>query len=144
MEDGEGVGSFKLQAFSYKLQGLFEFSSMHKNKQIATEWLAAFNDHDLERLLDLYDDEAVHYSPKLKIRQPETNGIVKGKNALRAWWKDAFERLPQLHYKVTALTANDDRVFMEYTRQVPGEEDMVVAEVLEIKEKILASRVYHG
>jgi ketosteroid isomerase-like protein len=117
---------------------------MHKNEQIATEWLAAFNDHDLERLLDLYDNEAVHYSPKLKIRQPETNGFVKGKDALRAWWKDAFERLPELHYKVTTLTANDDRIFMEYTRQVPNEEDMLVAEVLEIKEKIIASRVYHG
>jgi ketosteroid isomerase-like protein len=117
---------------------------MHKNEQIATEWLSAFNDHDLERLLDLYDNEAVHYSPKLKIRQPETNGFVKGKDALRAWWKDAFERLPDLHYKATTLTANDDRVFMEYTRQVPGEEDMLVAEVLEIKEKIVASRVYHG
>jgi ketosteroid isomerase-like protein len=117
---------------------------MHKNEQIATEWLSAFNDHDLERLLGLYDNEAVHYSPKLKIRQPETNGFVKGKDALRAWWKDAFERLPDLHYKATTLTANDDRVFMEYTRQVPGEEDMLVAEVLEIKEKIVASRVYHG
>jgi ketosteroid isomerase-like protein len=117
---------------------------MHKNEQIATQWLSAFNDHDLERLLDLYDDDAVHYSPKLKIRQPETNGFVKGKDALRAWWKDAFERLPELYYKVTTLTANDDRIFMEYTRQVPGEEDMLVAEVLEIKEKIVASRVYHG
>ncbi len=117
---------------------------MHKNEQIATEWLAAFNDHDLERLLNLYDDEAVHYSPKLKLRQPETNGFVAGKAALRAWWKDAFERLPELHYKVTTLTANDNRVFMEYTRQVPGEDNMPVAEVLEIKEKIVASRVYHG
>jgi hypothetical protein len=117
---------------------------MHKNEQIVTQWLSAFNDHDLERLLDLYDDDAVHYSPKLKIRQPETNGFVKGKDALRAWWKDAFERLPELYYKVTTLTANDDRIFMEYTRQVPGEEDMLVAEVLEIKEKIAASRVYHG
>jgi hypothetical protein len=34
---------------------------------------------------------------------------------------------------------------MEYTRQVEGEEDMLVAEVLEIKDgKIVFSRVYHG
>lgn len=117
---------------------------MHKNELTATEWFAAFNEHDLERLLDLYDDEAVHYSPKLKLRQPETNGFVQGKDALRAWWKDAFERLPELYYKVTSLTANDDRVFMEYIRQVPGEDDMLVAEVLEIRERITASRVYHG
>jgi hypothetical protein len=34
---------------------------------------------------------------------------------------------------------------MEYIRLVTGESDLLVAEVLEIKEnKIIASRVYHG
>jgi hypothetical protein len=34
---------------------------------------------------------------------------------------------------------------MEYIRTVAGEEEMLVAEVLEIKaNKIIASRVYHG
>ncbi|KAA5534662.1 nuclear transport factor 2 family protein [Taibaiella lutea] len=112
---------------------------------IAKQWFDAFNEHNLENLLALYAEDAKHYSPKLKIRQPETNGLVKGKDALRAWWKDAFERLPELHYSYTTLTANDERVFMEYIRKVPGEEDMLVAEVLEIKnDKIVASRVYHG
>lgn len=115
------------------------------NLTIANKWFDAFNEHNLEELLSLYDDNAAHYSPKLKIRQPETNGYVKGKAALHAWWQDAFERLPTLHYKVTTLTANDERVFMEYIRQVAGEEDMPVAEVLEITNGVIvASRVYHG
>lgn len=115
------------------------------NESIAHEWFAAFNAHDLERLLELYADDAQHFSPKLKIRRPETNGLVVGKDALRDWWRDAFDRLPTLHYKTTSLTANDDRVFMEYIRQVAGEDDMLVAEVLEISgRKITASRVYHG
>ena len=46
---------------------------------------------------------------------------------------------------MTALTANDGRIFMEYIRQVPGEEDMNIAEVLEIEAgKIASSKVYHG
>jgi hypothetical protein len=118
---------------------------MHPNSIIATIWFEAFNEHNLEKLLSLYRDEAQHYSPKLKIRQPETNGMVSGKPALRAWWQDAFDRLPTLNYIPTTLTANDDRVFMEYTRKVTGEPDMLVAEVLEIKDgMIVASRVYHG
>jgi hypothetical protein len=112
---------------------------------IALKWFEAFNNHDLESLLGLYDDEARHYSPKLKIRKPETNGLVIGKAALRDWWADAFERLPTLHYHTTSLTANGDRVFMEYIRQVDGEPDMLVAEVLEVENGlIIASRVYHG
>ncbi|ESU29649.1 hypothetical protein FLJC2902T_01210 [Flavobacterium limnosediminis JC2902] len=114
-------------------------------QSIAFRWFEAFNTKQLEKLLALYDDEAQHFSPKLKIRQPETKGLVVGKEAMRAWWQDAFDRLPSLHYKVTSLTANTDRIFMEYIRQVDGEEDVLVAEVLEVREgKIIASRVYHG
>jgi hypothetical protein len=53
--------------------------------------------------------------------------------------------MPTLHYKVTSLSANENRVCMEYVRTVKGEVDMLVAEVLEIKEeKIVYSRVYQG
>ena len=115
------------------------------NISIATRWFEAFNEHDLEKLLRLYHDEAQHYSPKLKIRQPETNGLVTGKSALRAWWRDAFGRLPSLQYTPTSFTANDERVFMEYIRRVDCEPEMRVAEVLEIRDGfIVASRVYHG
>ncbi len=115
------------------------------NITIANEWFAAFNAHNLEQLLALYSDGAQHYSPKLKIRQPETNGLVTGKPALRAWWQGSFDRLPTLTYIPTMLTANDARVFMEYVRKVEGEPDMLVAEALEIEAgMIIASRVYHG
>lgn len=114
-------------------------------QSIAFKWFDAFNKKELEKLLSLYDDEAQHFSPKLKIRQPETNGLIIGKQAMRVWWQDAFDRLPSLHYKVTSLTANGDRVFMEYIRQVNNEADILVAEVLEVRDgKIIASRVYHG
>ncbi len=115
------------------------------NRLIAVAWFEAFNSQNLERLLALYHDDAEHYSPKLKARQPETNGLIKGKDALRAWWHDAFQRLPDLSYEVMSLTANEERVFMDYIRHVPGEDDLRVGEVLEIRNgKIQSSRVYHS
>lgn len=120
-------------------------SLAQQNKEIAGKWFEAFNEHDLEKLLVLYDDNAEHYSPKLKLRLPETQGLIKGKNALRSWWKDAFDRLPTLKYEVQKLTADEDQVFMEYIRKVNAEDDLRVGEVLEIQEgKIVFSRVYHG
>ena len=114
-------------------------------QSIAFRWFEAFNAKQLDKLLSLYEENAEHYSPKLKIRQPETNGLVIGVEAMRIWWQDAFDRLPTLKYELTSLTANSDRVFMEYVRKVDGEQNMLVAEVLEIKEgKIIKSRVYHG
>lgn len=116
-----------------------------KNKEIATKWFEAFNEHNLEKLLSLYDDNAKHYSPKLKVRQPETQGLIKGKQALREWWQDAFDRLPTLQYEVQKLTADDEQVFMEYIRHVENEEDLSVGEILQIANgKIVFSRVYHG
>ena len=116
-----------------------------ENKNIAIRWFKAFNEHDLEDLLSLYDEDAQHYSPKLKDRQPETNGLIKGKAALRAWWQDAFSRLPSLKYEVQKLTADNEQVFMEYIRKVHNETDLRVGEVLEIKNGLIVfSRVYHG
>ena len=115
------------------------------NKEIAIKWFEAFNEHDLEKLLALYHNDAEHFSPKLKIRLPETQGLIKGKDALRSWWQDAFDRLPSLNYEVNKLTADDEQVFMEYIRHVKGEEDLRVGEILEIKNGlIIFSRVYHG
>ncbi len=115
------------------------------NLEIAKAWLKAFNEHHLENLLALYDENPEHFSPKLKIRRPETQGLITGKVAMHDWWRDAFERLPSLSYKEVTITANDDRVFMEYLRTVDGESNYMVAEVLEIaKGKIIKSRVYHG
>ncbi len=116
-----------------------------QNKAIAARWFGAFNAHDLEALLLLYADDAAHYSPKLKVRRPGTNGWVRGKAALRDWWQDAFDRIPSLRYEVQRLTADDEQVFMEYIRHADGEEDLRVGEVLEIRDgRITSSRVYHG
>ena len=145
MESTYRTRNNKYQKYVTTLKRGFLNMVRQKNLSIAHAWFEAFNSHNLEKLISLYDDEAKHYSPKLKIRHPETNGLVTGKEALREWWRDAFERLPSLHYKVTSLTANSDRVFMEYIRIVDQEENMLVAEVLEIKEGlIVTSRVYHG
>lgn len=117
----------------------------HPHFTIAWRWFAAFNAHDLEALLALYHESAQHYSPKLKVRRPETNGLVTGKDALRDWWSDAFHRLPTLRYEVLKLMADEEQVFMEYIRQVEGEEDLRVGEVLVIQDgMIIASRVYHS
>ncbi|MEP7169011.1 MAG: nuclear transport factor 2 family protein [Bacteroidota bacterium] len=118
---------------------------MNDLKKIALDWFDAFNKHEIELLLALYDDHAEHYSPKLKVHHPSTNGLINGKSELREWWTGAFKRLPQLHYELIQLTAEGEQVFMEYIRYTPGEENLRVGEVLVIRNgKIIASRVYHS
>jgi hypothetical protein len=115
-------------------------------EEVARRWLACFAGHDLDGLLELYCDDAVHTSPKIRVRFPDTGGQLRGKAALRSWWADAFARIPGLGYELTALTVDRRRAFMEYVRKAPGDPDLPVAEVLELGEdgRIIASHVYHG
>lgn len=118
---------------------------------LARRWLACFEARDVDALVALYAPDARHTSPKIRALHPETGGCLVGTAALRAWWADAFRRLPGLRYEERALTAADGadgaRVFMEYLRHAPGEAELPVAEVLDMDPAtglIVASRVYHG
>jgi ketosteroid isomerase-like protein len=112
---------------------------------IARRWLDAFNRKDIEALLALYHHEAIHYSPKLKQRLPQTQGLIQGRKMMRDWWQEAFDRLPDLYYREVAITSRDNRVFIQYVREVSGEEPLDVAEYLEVEDQLIVrSRVYHG
>ena len=46
---------------------------------------------------------------------------------------------------LTAMGGQSGRVFMEYLRRVPGEDDLLVAEVLVVERGLIReSRVFHG
>ncbi len=112
---------------------------------LARRWLGCFETHDVKTLVSLYAENARHTSPKLRALRPETGGYLVGRAGLEEWWADAFRRIPGLRYVERTLTANADRVFMEYTRQAPGEPDLPVAEVLVVRDgQIVESQVYHG
>jgi ketosteroid isomerase-like protein len=120
-------------------------SPKSRNEEIAHAWLAAFNAWDVDALVALYADDATHTSPKIRALHPDTGGKLVGREAMANWWRESNARLPGLRYELIALTANEDRVFVEYLRHAPNQEVMPVAEVFDVREgRIVASRVYHG
>ena len=48
-----------------------------KLQSIAFKWFETFNNKELEKLLSLYDDEAVHFSPKLKSTNPKPMALFQ-------------------------------------------------------------------
>ncbi len=116
-----------------------------ENVALVHAWLRAFNAHDVTALVALYDESAVHTSPKLRAQFPETGGKVVGRDALRRWWEGAIARVPGLRYEESAVTASYERVLLEYVRHATSEAPMPVAEVFDVAGgRIVASRVYHG
>lgn len=120
-------------------------SAAEANAKMGRSWLAAFNAHDVEALVQLYAADATHTSPKIRALHPESGGKLHGHAALKAWWSDAISRLPTLRYEELTVTASDDRVFLEYLRHASDGPPYPVAEVFDVRgAKIIASRVYHG
>ena len=111
---------------------------------VARRWLAAFNAGDVEAVVELYADDSVHESPKVRNTMPGSEGKLKGKAAMRNWWNLALARQPGITYELTALTSDQSRAVIEYVRRAPGEEPLAVAEAFEVHNgKIVHSVVYH-
>ena len=69
-----------------------------KAQAFADEWIAAWNSHDLDRVLSHYAPETVFLSP---IAQKLVgNGRVVGISALRSYWGKALANLPQLKFEL--------------------------------------------
>lgn len=69
----------------------------------ATEWLEAWNAHDLERVLRHYAEDVELVSPRAAQVVPECGGVVRGKHALRAYWTKAMGAAPNLRFELDTV-----------------------------------------
>jgi len=92
----------------------------------AADWCAAWNAHDLDRLLAHFHEDAVFASPAAARLLPETGGRVAGKAALRAYWAEGLRRIPDLRFEVVQVFAGIDALTIQYRNQSGG----LVSEVL--------------
>ncbi|MFN8829524.1 MAG: YybH family protein [Labrys sp. (in: a-proteobacteria)] len=66
-------------------------------------WAEAWNRRDLEAVLSHFDDDAIFTSPVARRIGFTDDGIVRGKHALRRYWRQALDNNPTLHFEVTAV-----------------------------------------
>jgi len=69
----------------------------------AAEWIAAWNAHDLPRILSHYRDDFEMTSPHIVEYGGEPSGTLQGKEKIGAYWRTAFERNPGLHFELEAV-----------------------------------------
>ncbi len=65
-------------------------------EQFANRWIADWNSHDLDRIVSHYAEDAEFRSPRAAERLGE--GVVRGHEALRAYWAPALENRPDLEF----------------------------------------------
>ena len=93
----------------------------------AAEWIAAWNAHDLERILSHYTDDFEMQSPLIVERMAVSSGILSGKEAIRQYWQHGLAALPPLHFELQDTLVGIDTIAIYYLSITRNK---MVAEVL--------------
>jgi ketosteroid isomerase-like protein len=88
--------------------------SAEQARTFAREWVAAWNSHDLERILSHYADDFEMTSPFIAGLMNEPSGTLKGKEKVRAYWARALERMPDLHFELIEALASVNSIAIYY------------------------------
>lgn len=81
----------------------------------AADWVAAWNAHDLDRVLAHYTDDFVMSSPKIVRIANEPSGTLNGKAAVRAYWAKALQMMPELHFELQNILLGVGSLVLYYT-----------------------------
>lgn len=65
-------------------------------ENFAEQWIADWNSHDIERVLDHYADDAEFRSPNAV--KMVGQGMIRGRAALKDYWGPALQKRPDLRF----------------------------------------------
>lgn len=89
-------------------------------------WVRAWNAHDLEDVLSHFSDDVVFTSPLARQLLVGSDGVIRGKDALRAYWREGLRQIPDLHFEVLGVYLGVGTLVINYKNQKGG----LVSEVL--------------
>lgn len=105
-------------------------------RRFADEWVAAWNSHDLDRVLAHYADDFIMSSPFIVAWMKEPTGTLRGKDQIRPYWTHGLAQSPLLFFTL-------ERVFVgvrSLTLCYQTGSGKRVAEVLEFNDEGLVIR----
>lgn len=74
-------------------------------KEYVREWIAAWNEHNLDRILAHYAEEIEFVSPFAVRLAGMPDGTVRGKTALRDYFSKALQAYPELQFRLHFVCA---------------------------------------
>jgi hypothetical protein len=106
-------------------------------QDFAIEWIAAWNSHDLDRILSHYADDVELTSPLVETVLGPGRVTVRGKEMLRTYWAAALAKYPDLHFRLYRAYAGPRSVVLHYQ----SVQALVGAECMELDAAGLVRRV---
>jgi hypothetical protein len=84
-------------------------------EEFANDWLSAWNDRDIDRILSHYADDVVFHSPRIALVMGNDATTVHGKKALQTYWTEALSRARSLFFAIDNVLVSSDAVTILYT-----------------------------
>jgi ketosteroid isomerase-like protein len=81
------------------------------------QWIAAWNSHDLERVLSLYAEDSEMTSDKIQEFGFDSSGTLHGKASLRMYWGKALTLLPNLRFELIETHVSPNSVVVFYRNE---------------------------
>ena len=104
---------------------------------------------DPEGLIALYAEDAILETPLiLAMLQDRTEGILKGRDEIRSFFKAGFRKLPNdlgRWYRTGTFFSNGRQLTWEYPRETPQGDQVDLVEMMDIANGLIVHhRVYWG
>lgn len=82
--------------------------------RFVSDWIGAWNAHDLDRILAHYVDDFEMSSPLIVEMGAEPTGTLEGKAAVGAYWGAALDAYPDLRFEHVATFVGVDSVLLQF------------------------------
>ena len=83
-------------------------------QRFAMDWIAAWNAHDLDRVLAHYTETFEMTSPMIIQIVGENSGTLHGKSAVRAYWSKALALIPNLKFELLSILVGVGSITLHY------------------------------
>jgi len=84
--------------------------------RLIQDWIEGWTTRNLDQLMSRYADDAVFISPSVLVTNPDSDGILRGKVAIRSRYSLVFERFPKLRFELEELIERPYGVIVVYRK----------------------------
>jgi len=86
----------------------------------ASDWVDAWNSHDLDRILFHYSDDFEMSSSRITQLMGEPTGTLKGKASIAAYWEKSLAQSPGLTFELREVLVGANSVVICYDNVTRG------------------------
>jgi hypothetical protein len=97
------------------ITGIFVISEKQA-QTVVSQWLEAWNAHDLEMILSHYSDDITLVSPIAERLVESSSGQITGKKELASYFKLGLKQYPDLHFKLHNIMLGLNSLVIHYTK----------------------------